>query len=107
MDDLPFQLVLQFPEKAVGVDQRFVMQIEDALEARLDVRHHCLDGHDQGSGTVNIFIDTDEPAAALESAKTCVPEALLGIMRAGYRAYEEDEYVLVWPKGSQDSFELM
>jgi len=60
-----------------------------ALEARLTAALepvHLVDGHDFGSGEMNIFVHSDDPTAAFATARTVIPvETLSRSLRAGCR----------------------
>jgi hypothetical protein len=57
-----------------------------------------VDGHDFGSGEMNMFIETEQPAEAFTVAK-----AILGDqpawrdVRAAFRVADEDTYSILWP----------
>lgn len=60
-------LVLQWPGSA-EVDFETLVEMEDALESRMG-ETGTVDGHDFGSGEMNIFIETERPVRALAAAK--------------------------------------
>ncbi len=62
-----YQLVLQFPASSEE-DFEWLVRVEDELINLFDSQHQ-VDGHDFGSGEMNIFIHTDLPREALEQAK--------------------------------------
>ena len=106
MDDCKYQLVLQLP----GTSQRdfdLLVLLEESLADALDGTPHEVDGHDFGSGTCNIFIDTDEPIAALALVKEIINPAEYPMLKAAYRSFEEDDYTLIWPDNSQEEFNIM
>jgi hypothetical protein len=62
-----YQLVLQWPASSIK-DYDEMIWVEDALTNGIgDVA--LLDGHDAGSGEVNIFLLTDDPNQAFREAQ--------------------------------------
>lgn len=98
-----YVLVLQFPAYDIQDYDRLI-QMEDALIK--DLRGLAeVDGHDSGSGEMNIFVFTNEPEATFEKAKIIVKAAgLLSTLSAAYRLIEEDKYTRLWPIGSIQPF---
>jgi len=59
-----------------------------------------VDGHDLGSGEMNVFIHTDVPKVAFEKAKAVLGTAAdEKVMRAGYRDFSEDIDLPMYPPG--------
>ena len=93
-----YQLVLQWPASSIK-DYDTMIEIEDALIEKLS-KAHDVNGHDAGSGEVNIFIHTDDPKRAFTEAK-----AVLGTRdfwvdaKVAYREMDGSEYTILWPKG--------
>ncbi len=58
-----------------------------------------VDGHDMGSGEMNIFIATDNPIQAFEDSKNALGSLQLwpGV-RAAYRETTSDHYSIIWPQ---------
>jgi len=76
--------------------------IEDALEAGLsDIA--IVDGHDGGSGEINIFLLTDDPKRAFDEAKRVLgsKDTLVGI-RVAFRETSGETYIPLWPPELQD-----
>jgi len=74
-----------------------MIDVENTLMA--DVGDVALvDGHDAGSGEVNIFLLTDHPRRAFQRAKELLEagNAMNGL-RAAFRDLDGDEYEIVWP----------
>ncbi|SRR6266404_6136596 len=95
---MKYQLVLQWPAVSEADYDRMI-SLEEMIERGLgDVG--IVDGHDIGSGEMNIFVHTDNPKPVFEKIK-----ALLAVgghlqeLKAGYRNFEEDEYTAVYPDG--------
>jgi len=94
---MKYQLVLQWPASSIK-DYDAIIEIENALGENLSAAND-VDGHDAGSGEVNIFIRTDEPKRAFNEVK-----AVLGTRdfwvdaRVAYREVAGREYTILWPK---------
>jgi hypothetical protein len=106
MDDLNYQLVLQLPS-TTQEDFEALAELEESLANTFQGTPHELDGHDFGSGTMNIFIDTDDPVAAFAIAKTVVNPADYPLLKAACRAFEDEDYKLLWPENSRGDFKLI
>jgi hypothetical protein len=57
-----------------------------------------VDGHDAGSGEVNIFLLTDHPKLAFEAAKRTLgsKDFMIGL-KAAIRECNEKDYQPIWP----------
>ena len=98
-----FQLVLQFPGTSQA-DYGALIRLEDKLIETLE--DSCdVDGHDIGLGGANIFVLTDDPQHSLAKALPIL-ESHKGFssMRAAYRAFDDDEYTVLWPRDFQGKF---
>lgn len=92
-----YQLVLQLPFDSKADYERLV-EIEETLTNGLG-NFGMVDGHDWGSGEMNIFIHTDEPTWAFERVHFLIQgKTGLEQLRAGYRDFDENDYVPVFPK---------
>jgi len=93
-----YQLVLQYPASSIK-DYDAIIEIEDALVANLGDDDE-VDGHDAGSGEVNIFIRTDAPKEAFERVKSLLGSRDFWVdARVAYREAAKNEYTILWPKG--------
>ncbi len=96
-----YQLVIQFRLDDDDV-ARFeaVIAFETALIDWL-AGDSNVDGHDAGSGEMNVFIHTDDPIATLHLIQTLLEhDDLRGAhYHAGYRLFSEDDYTPAWPPG--------
>lgn len=94
---MKYQLVIQFPEDLRdGLD--LLIKLEDILEANLETAE--VDGHDIGSGEMNLFIYTDKPEVTFNEIKNLFEsenEAVCN-MKAAYRDSEKEEFICIWPK---------
>jgi hypothetical protein len=94
---MKYLLVLQWPTTSIE-DYDAIIEIEDALIEKLSVEND-VDGHDAGSGEMNIVIRTDCPERAFNEVK-----GILGSRdywsdaRVAYREVGGNDYTILWPK---------
>jgi hypothetical protein len=98
-----YQLVLQFSHNGLK-DYDELIAMEDALTAKLG--DDIVDGHDAGSGEMNIFMFTTSPESTFEKCLTVLTESQAKGMKAAYRLVSGDDYTVIWPKNSTESFEI-
>ena len=91
-----YQLVLQWPATSVR-DYDEMIEIEEALEKAIG-EFAAVDGHDAGSGEVNIFLLTDDPKRAFFEIKRVFgsKDFMVGL-RAAFRECTQDDYEIIWP----------
>jgi hypothetical protein len=93
---MKYQLVLQWPASTIAAYDALV-EFEDMLRENLSEESR-VDGHDLGSGEMNIFILTNKPESTFESAKDILQsQALWTQARASYREIDGDDYTILWP----------
>jgi len=98
-----FQLVLQFTP---STDFDELVRLEDQVIAILGAA--AVDGHDMGSNEANIFVFTEDPAAALRACIPAITEAgVLWKLSAGYRALNGEEYLRIWPADDKSPFSVL
>lgn len=98
-----YQLVLQFREDDC-LDFDALFHLEDELQ-RLVAPIADVDGHDMGSGEMNIFILTADPVATFARAKPLLADAsLLDNVRVAYRELHSDDFAFLWPTGPKEAF---
>jgi hypothetical protein len=91
-------LVLQW-SGSTKADFEQLVQMEDALESRLSDAGF-VDGHDFGSGEMNIFIETEQSIQAFAVAKEILgKQPGWGEVRAAYREAHGETYTVLWPPG--------
>jgi hypothetical protein len=62
-----------------------------------------VDGHDAGSGEVNIFILTDDPELAFSEAKAILGNSDRWLsIRVAYRELAKSRYITLWPEDLTD-----
>jgi len=94
---MKFQLVLQFSTAEMEqLDE--LMALEEDLIQNLPSTSE-VDGHDFGSGELNIFIVTDQPREAFDAARSVIQRgSFMDQLRAAYRQQGKEEYVILWPE---------
>ncbi len=95
---MKYQLVFQWPGTSTADYDRLI-SFEEAIRDGLgDIG--IVDGHDFGSGEMNVFVHTDNPKPALEKIKTLLSVgANMQEMKAGYRDFDDDDYTAIYPEG--------
>jgi hypothetical protein len=102
---MKYQLALQFPANAIA-DYDEMIALEDDLIEKLGTSAK-VDGHDCGSGEMNIFIHTDEPKKIFEMIRPVVTKRkLIENLVAAYRERTGEEYTVVWPIGFTKQFRI-
>ena len=100
-----YQLVLQFPANSLA-DYDELITLEDELIKALG-KSAKVDGHDRGSGEMNIFVHTDEPKRIFEKIRPVVARReMFQNLVAAYREFSAEEYVVLWPVGSDKQFKI-
>jgi hypothetical protein len=73
--------------------------MEEQLDAVLG-QYASVDGHDFGSGEMNIFIETERPAEAFADAAESLRDGpRWEDLRAAYREAHGGPYEVLWPRG--------
>jgi hypothetical protein len=93
---MKYQMVVQF--RATSKDDfNHLIGFEQNLSKALS-GSAVVDGHDFGSGEFNIFVLTDDPAAAFERVrKVSAGESGQEHMRVAYREVGGEAYSMMWP----------
>jgi hypothetical protein len=95
---MKYQLILQWPSSSIK-DYDSMIEIEEVLMEGLGGTGE-VDGHDAGSGEMNIFIFTDDPNTAFErvvrllGTKDFMPD-----LKAAYRETGQDEFTILYLAG--------
>jgi hypothetical protein len=91
-----FVLVLQWPSSS-GADFDDLVAMEDQLKSA-PRPYGSVDGHDFGSGEMNIFVETDAPNEAFAKASVALGDTpRWSEVRAAYRAESGDAHEILWP----------
>jgi len=102
---MKYQLVLQFPaSSAKDFDQ--LIEVEEELMKSLG-SEHIVDGHDFGSGEMNLFIHTNDPINAFEKARKYLAPGHEQHLVAAYRDLKGNKYTVLWPKGYGKEFRVI
>ncbi len=98
---MKYQLVIQFPEELYG-DLEWIAEFEDRLDE--SIADAEVDGHDIGSGEVNIFIHTNNPDNTFQVSKNILEEESvdLGNITIAYREISGNHYIPLWPENLVD-----
>ena len=90
-------LVLQWPGSSAA-DYDALVEMEDLLESALgDLA--SVDGHDFGSGEMNIFLETDRPVDAFSEVAAVLGNGPRWVdVRAAYRDATGERYEVLWPE---------
>jgi hypothetical protein len=92
---MKYQFVIQFSEE-LHDNLEWISEIENRLDASLV--DSVVDGHDVGSGQVNIYIHTDNAISTFEIVKNMLKEGnSLDNAKIAYREINGDNYVCLWP----------
>jgi hypothetical protein len=93
--------VLQWPSDSMDTYDA-VVDIEDLLIDSLNDGSD-VDGHDVGSGEMNVFVWTDDPHATFKRVEaTLRSHPLWADLRAAFRAEDQDDYSVLWPESLTD-----
>ena len=93
---MQYQLVLQLPATSIQ-DYDDMVEVEGVIMAAL-----CglgdVDGHDAGSGEMNIFILTDEPRLAFDRIKMVLgTRDFMPDLKVAYREIGGNEFTIIHP----------
>lgn len=98
---MKYQLILQWPASSIKDYDTFI-EIEELLIEKLDDGSD-VDGHDAGSGEMNIFIHTDDPETTFKAIKAAIGTRDFWVdARVAYRDLAGSGYTVIWPRGSAD-----
>jgi len=95
---MKYQLVIQFPGESKD-DFEELIEIEKDLDKQLTTDAE-VDGHDFGSGQMNIFILTNEPGVTFNKVKNILSKKknIFLNMKAAYRDIKDKNFNILWPK---------
>lgn len=101
---MKYQLVLQFP-LSEDVDFNALIEFETRLSFELG-SDHVVDGHDLGTGEMNVFVRTDSPELAFEKAIVVLGAPLSSTVKAAYRAIDSETYHWIQPENHEGEFRI-
>ena len=94
-------LVLQWPGWTEA-DFEALVEMENALASRIG-ESGSVDGHEFGSGEMNLFIGTEQPVRAFAAAKEILGDRpAWASVRASFRDASGETYDVLWPPGLTD-----
>lgn len=95
---MKYQLVLQLPASSIK-DYDAMIELEETLMRSLG-NLGKVDGHDAGSGEMNIFILTDNPKPSFQRVKKVLgTKDFMPELKVAYRAIGKDEFTILHPPG--------
>lgn len=98
---MKYQLVLQWPAASIK-DYETLVEVEEVLVEKLNDGSD-VDGHDAGSGEMNIFIHTDDPEVTFSAVKRAIGTRDFWVnARVAYRECAGNTFTVIWPKGVSD-----
>lgn len=94
---MKYQLVIQLPEETYG-DLDWIADLEDHLDSSIVDAE--VDGHDIGSGEVNIFIHANNVINIYKIVKSVleVNGVELDNIKIAYREIDQNDYTPLWPE---------
>jgi len=94
-----YWLILQWTSDSSPADYSKLIEAEELLREKLR-EPDVIDGHDIGSGEMNIFILTDNPQSCFGHVKRIFGgRKIWAALRAAYREADGNEYTILWPEG--------
>ncbi|MFF1830824.1 hypothetical protein [Paenarthrobacter sp. NPDC058040] len=94
---MKYILVLQWQGRS-GIDYDKLIAMEDIVLAELPGSLGVVDGHDCGSGEMNIFVHTERPVEAFAAVMSSLSsESRWTDTRAAYRPMDSNDFVILWP----------
>jgi hypothetical protein len=95
---MKYQLVLQLPFSSIK-DYDEMVELEEVIVGGLGNLGE-VDGHDAGSGEMNIFILTDQPKVAFARIQQHLgTRDFMPDLKVAFRAISEDEFTILHPPG--------
>lgn len=93
---MKYQLVLQLPASSIK-DYDEMVELEETIMGGLGNLGN-VDGHDAGSGEMNIFILTDQPKRAFERINELLgTRDFMPDLKVAFRLIGEDEFTILHP----------
>ena len=92
-----YQIVLQLPASSIR-DYDAMIELEETIMRSLG-NLGSVDGHDAGSGEMNIFILTDEPELSFKRVKQVLgTKDFMPDLKVAFREVGKDEFTILHPK---------
>ena len=94
---MKYQLVLQLPAASIK-DYDEMIELEEIIMGRIGTLGH-VDGHDAGSGEMNIFILTDHPQRVFNQIKQVLGTSdFMPDLKVAFRIIGENEFNILHPE---------
>lgn len=95
---MKYQIVLQWPASSMADYDRMI-DLESFLIDTISAGSE-IDGHDAGSGEMNIFVRTNDVYFSFAEIKGLLAaRSALKDVRIAYREIEKNKYSVLWPEG--------
>ena len=95
---MTYQLVLQWSASSINEYDAIVAVEDELIDAMPEGSE--VDGHDAGSGEMNIFIRTNAPVHVFNALKSVLADSgLLASARVAFREQSKSAYTVLWPEG--------
>lgn len=96
-----YQLVIQLDEALYG-DLDWIAEVEERLDDALSEGY--VDGHDIGSGELNLFIHVNDLQNTFSIVKTILEEEGVNLKNVtiAYREISAEGYIVLWPKDLEE-----
>jgi len=95
---MKYQLVLQLPASSIK-DYDAMIELEETIMRSLG-NLGKVDGHDAGSGEMNIFILTDHPKLAFQAIKQLLgTRDFMPELKVAFREIGKDDFTILHPTG--------
>jgi hypothetical protein len=95
---MKYQLILQLPASSAE-DYDEMIALEEIIIGNL-TNLGCVDGHDAGSGEMNIFILTNSPKDAFDRIRQMpAMRDVMPDLKVAYRKIGEDDFTILHPAG--------
>ena len=96
---MEYLLVLQLPSYSSPGEYDLLISLEESIGEGVG-NFATVDGHDIGSGEMNIFFFNEKPKLTFERIDVRPSVANhMSNMKVGYREVAEDEYTPLYPEG--------
>jgi hypothetical protein len=93
---MKYVLIFQWPTWSLDDYERLIAT-EELIEDGLSEDDGDVDGHNMGSGEMNIFVVTDFPGRAFDQIRQILVENhLFEKARVTNRGIDEEEYIILW-----------
>jgi hypothetical protein len=96
---MKYLFVLQFKEKMYAYDE--LIELENFLIEELK-NVGIVDGHDIGSGEINIFILTNDIDKVFNKLKVHLDCKFKKTTKVAYREIDGDQYYVLYPEGLKE-----